>query len=423
MKFCELSRDVYQNFQKHHIYRCFLNSVEMMDLEVLQDLQVEYVGVMQDEHVIAATALVKMPTMKRFFYYYSPRGILVDFQNKEIVNFFLSELKKFCRKSKAMYLVVDPNVLYRERNQDGELVEDGFNHQCIIDQLTKNQFKHQGFSVGYGQNMQYIRFTFVKSLVNQSIDDVWKNLHQQTRWSINKTLKYNVMVRELQRDELSIFHDIIEKTSIRRNFSNRSLSFYENQMDAFHGQIKVYLAYLDVDGYVARLHQDINENTMEKKQTEMMVAQNGKSKKLVKRLQVIDEALVIAEQRLNEALQLQDEYGSIIHLAASMFVFQGDEVTYLTSGAYETFKKYYAPYAIQWHVMQEAIARGCTTYNFYGISGAFDEGDDNYGVYAFKRGFGGHVEEYIGDFIYSSRPILHTIFRTLKKSTAFMKRA
>ena len=37
-------------------------------------------------------------------------------------------------------------------------------------------------------------------------------------------------------------------------------------------------------------------------------------------------------------------------------------------------------------------------YDFGGISGNFTPGSENYGVYEFKRGFGGNVLEYIGEF-------------------------
>ena len=37
-------------------------------------------------------------------------------------------------------------------------------------------------------------------------------------------------------------------------------------------------------------------------------------------------------------------------------------------------------------------------YNFYGISGNFDKKDPDYGIYEFKKGFNGYVEEYVGEF-------------------------
>ena len=62
-------------------------------------------------------------------------------------------------------------------------------------------------------------------------------------------------------------------------------------------------------------------------------------------------------------------------------------------------------YAIQWAAMQWAKARGCETYDLWGIPDAdeaqledefTDRSDGLWGVYRFKRGFGGEVVRYVG---------------------------
>ena len=49
--------------------------------------------------------------------------------------------------------------------------------------------------------------------------------------------------------------------------------------------------------------------------------------------------------------------------------------------------------------IKDAYKNGYKACNFYGISGNFKkENNPLYGVYEFKRGFGGNVIEYIGEF-------------------------
>ena len=67
------------------------------------------------------------------------------------------------------------------------------------------------------------------------------------------------------------------------------------------------------------------------------------------------------------------------------FIQSQDELVYLYSAAYDTFKKYNAPYAIQWHMLQYALKHGIRKYNFYGLSGDFDKNAQDYGVYEFKK--------------------------------------
>lgn len=139
------------------------------------------------------------------------------------------------------------------------------------------------------------------------------------------------------------------------------------------------------------------------------------SKKFNKKRKVLLEAIETNEKRMKEASDLQKNYGDIIPMAASMFIYDRDEVIYLTSGAYEQFRDFYASYAIQWNVICEALSMGYKRYNFYGISGIFDPEDESYGVYAFKKGFPGQVEELIGDFDLVCRPILYKLNYKRKK--------
>jgi len=62
-------------------------------------------------------------------------------------------------------------------------------------------------------------------------------------------------------------------------------------------------------------------------------------------------------------------------------------------------------YGVQWAAMQWARARGCTVYDLWGIPDADEEilerdfterRDGLWGVYRFKRGFGGRVVRYVG---------------------------
>ena len=57
-----------------------------------------------------------------------------------------------------------------------------------------------------------------------------------------------------------------------------------------------------------------------------------------------------------------------------------------------------AQYFIQWEMIKYGIKNNYKRYNFYGISGNFDKNDPSYGIYEFKKGFGGYVMELLGDY-------------------------
>ncbi|MGM9948085.1 peptidoglycan bridge formation glycyltransferase FemA/FemB family protein [Floccifex sp.] len=414
MKFEKLTIEEYTRFQKGHPYNNFLNSIETYEFEIKEGHECELVGMKEGNEVLCACFLMKYPMMKCFSYYYAPRGFLIDYSDVELLKQFTKELIRFCRKKGIVEVIVDPYILIQERNQEGQIVENGFHHKDILNTLQSLGYIHKGFSIGYDSNMQGMRWMYAMDLNGKTKDSLWKSLHQQTRWSINRTIKYQMQVRDLSIDELDIFVDILNQTGKRRGFETRDKSFFVNQMNCYKDKMKCKLAYLDISLLKKYLNEEKQSLLMDLSNVELKLGQVSNSKKFNKKKKVVLEALEINEKRYKEANSLEQQYGTIIPMAASTFIYDQDEVIYLMSGAYEEFRDFYASYAIQWNVIQEALDMGYNKYNFYGISGNFDPEDENYGVYAFKKGFPGRVEELIGDFDLPCRPFLYQLNRKIK---------
>ena len=413
MEFLTISEQEYDGFQKSHMYRDFMNSMQAMELKRMSHWQVEYVGVKKEGKLVCATALTSIPVMKVFRFYYAQRGFLIDYANKELLSFFVEHLKSYLKSRKALYLLADPNVLYKERDMDANLVEGGFDHSYVVENLQACGFEHQGFTKNF-QVLSEVRWVFSLYLDGKDENTILKEMHQQTRWSVNKTLKQDIQVRELSVDELDIFIQMMDHTSKRRNFEQRDASFYRNQMLAFKDDAKLLMAYLDIDSFQSRL--DAEKIQLDKEYQTILekLEEMPNSKKFIKKQKVCLEALELNEKKYKEAKELVETHGSIIPMATSFFITQQDECVYLYSAAYDEFKKYNAPYAIQWHMIRECLKNGIKRYNFYGLSGDFKEDAVDYGVYEFKKGFGGVVEELVGDFILPIRPVQYNLYKKLK---------
>ena len=120
-----------------------------------------------------------------------------------------------------------------------------------------------------------------------------------------------------------------------------------------------------------------------------------------------------AAQRLFGAaarLLIAEQDGAAI--AAFLVFAWGREATYMYSGSTEAGLKQGANHLLQWHAIQWARERGCALYDLWGIPDAFgqmahasgaelerleQEAKEHplYGVYRFKKGWGGHVVRYL----------------------------
>jgi lipid II:glycine glycyltransferase (peptidoglycan interpeptide bridge formation enzyme) len=99
-------------------------------------------------------------------------------------------------------------------------------------------------------------------------------------------------------------------------------------------------------------------------------------------------------------------------LAAFLVFAWGREAAYMYSGSTEAGLKQGANHLLQWHAIQWARERGCAIYDLWGIPDAFGQmahasgaelerleqaakQHPLYGVYRFKKGWGGHVVRYL----------------------------
>ncbi len=68
---------------------------------------------------------------------------------------------------------------------------------------------------------------------------------------------------------------------------------------------------------------------------------------------------------------------------------------------------------LQWTSMQWARSKGCRYYNFRGIPDILEEGQELWGVYTFKRGFGGYAMRSLETHELVYNPLVYQVYRKL----------
>ncbi|MFA5886343.1 MAG: peptidoglycan bridge formation glycyltransferase FemA/FemB family protein [Patescibacteria group bacterium] len=103
-------------------------------------------------------------------------------------------------------------------------------------------------------------------------------------------------------------------------------------------------------------------------------------------------------------------------IAAGLFSFWGDRVTYLHGASDNQYRQLMAPYLLQWSLIKLAQNKAYKYYDFYGIAEAKWPG-----VTRFKLGFGGQVIDYPGTFDLIFCPKIYAVYfyvRRLKRKFA-----
>ncbi len=116
-------------------------------------------------------------------------------------------------------------------------------------------------------------------------------------------------------------------------------------------------------------------------------------------------------------LFLAEYQGEVI---AGIMVFAwGDKAWYMYGASSDAHRNRMPNYLLQWEAMLWAKSLGCRTYDLWGIPDEdeetleahfLDRHDGLWGVYRFKRGFGGRTMRYLGAWDYIYRPALYRLY-------------
>ena len=414
MTFEILEEKEYQSFLDKHPLKSFVQTTAMGNVKKNDGCNIHYVGVKEKKKILCATMMFSTRGKLGKDFFYAPRGYLIDFDNIKLLKFFTENIKIYIKQNNGYLLKIEPKILHRERDIDGNIVKSGFDNTKIYKNLIKQGYIHNGFSKEIDLNKQ-VRWAFILPLEKKTEKQIFEEMRSNTKNHLRKAEKYNIYTRELKYEELNIFKKIVESSGQRKNFDSRSLKYYQNMYKEFKkiDSIKYIVAELNISDYIKNLKNEILLERQKLKELPNTPSKRGLIKEAEKNLDSLN-------KRLEQAKEIkQKENKDIISLAASMFMTYGNEIVYLFSGSKSEYLSFGGQYLIQWDMIKFGLKNKYKIYNFYGISGNFAEEDNRYGVFTFKQGFGGNVIEYLGDFdLVISKPIYlaYKVINKIKKT-------
>jgi lipid II:glycine glycyltransferase (peptidoglycan interpeptide bridge formation enzyme) len=182
-----------------------------------------------------------------------------------------------------------------------------------------------------------------------SADDLLAGMNQLWRRNIRKAEKLGVEVSLGTKADLADFHRVYVETAYRDHFTPRPLAYFERMWDAL----------TDEDPDRLRLYLARHEGDL---------------------------------------------------VAATTMVRVGRHAWY-SYGASTTFKRdVRGSNAVQWRMMNDALAAGATVYDMRGITDTVDADDPHAGLLQFKVGTGGEAVEYLGEWDLVLQRSLYTAF-------------
>ncbi len=282
---------------------------------------------------------------------YIPRGPLADWENEETMKKLWAALDPMCRSRRAILLKIEPGISDSNFPWPGrQPVPPAWSADRRPEEVGGRQIP--GFRSSL-HTIQPPRTALVD--LQGSEEELLARMRQKTRYNIRLAARKGVAVRQGTIDDLGAFHALMQATGERDTFSVHSLEYYRAAFELF------------------------------------------------------------APKRAR--LLLAQVEGEIV---AGLMVFAlGRQAWYFYGASGNAHRDKMPNYALQWEAMRWARSVGCATYDLWGIPDEdeatlearyLDRDDGLWGVYRFKRGFGGRVVRYAGAFDRVYNPLLYRLY-------------
>ena len=391
-----INKDDYINFWKKSDKAHFLNSYEWGILQQDNRNQMPlYVGLIDDnDNIVAASLLLKKKTPFNMCYYYAPRGFLIDWEKKELVKTFTNELKKYLKEENAIYLKVDPDIMYQEIDLDGNAIPDGKNNYELFNYLTSIGYVHQGFNKLYEKNQP--RYTF-RTIFNNysSFDEIDESISKTFMRSIKRSYNYDIKI-EIKKD-IDDFYQLINRISKKDDFKAYTKKYYEElfELNKDNNYVKNYVAKINIKEVINKL-----ENSL-------------LNEKNVDRINKIKKDIEFFKNKNNEEYTIASLICIYTEKGAWSLYIGNDDVAEYTGAINRLYYEF----------IKDAYNNKLEFADLFGVVGDPKTKYKNLaGIYEYKRKLGGTYIEFIGEFDLINKPFWYKVLPLLLKIYRKIKR-
>ena len=407
MRVEEISLDVFNEFAKNYNYSSVLQTNEYGLVMKNQGFIPTFIGIYNNKDLVGAS-LILIHKEKGYKYAYAPRGFLIDYTDKDLLDNFTKELKKYLLKKDVIAIKICPPIIKDILDNKGKVI--GVNpkfNQCFYN-LKDTGYHHYGFNSLFEAYKP--RF---EALVDLSVseEDLFNNIKKNYRTKINGAIKQGIKVYRANSNEIDL---IYEQT---KNKYPRDLKYFQDSYSIFTETKKMeyYYAKLDTNIYLQFIKKQYEqtENLVNELNKKLIGGDKEKNDKLISKKMDADYRLSILNKYLVEATSLASKYQNGLVLASMLIAKNGPEIYLYMDGFDTQHKRFNGKHLLMWKIMEKYSKLGYKRFNLGGITDIRVDNKKYHGLNEFKLNFNSSVVEYVGDFELVVNQAKYFLFRQL----------
>jgi len=418
MRIITLTKEEFNSFSNKHKLNSYYQSSEYAEFAKLNEqYNVHYLGFLDDNDTLIGAALMLYKSL--FWGYkfaYSPRGMLINYENDDVVNAISQGLKKLLKKQKYIFITIDPLIVASDRDQNGEIIKFNESVNRILTNFKQNGYEHLGFNL-YNET-KLPRWNVVAKLNNDG-RVIYNNFSDKIKKKLNYSNSIGITVEEDKDIDIDAFYEFVKSSygkGGKKLFTNLKIAFGPSN------KIKIFYAKLNTKKYVENANKLYTVE--EERNIELAnIIQSGDNisndiQRAVNDKLTSDELLHAYKKDIVLSTKLLKSKPEGITCGAALVVEDAHGVNILVNYVDNNYSKYNSDTVLTYEIMKYYGKLGYKYINIGAVTGNFDSNSKYYSMLESKLGFNSSILEYIGQFNIILNPTMYKIYKKkYKKNT------
>ena len=405
-----IKKDIYSEFVCNHNGH-FLQSYGWGEFNKELGYKVHYIGVEDNNKLIGVSMLIEKKLLFGYSYFYAPRGYVIDFNNIKLLEFMTTNIKKYVKKNKGIYIKIDPDIILHEIDEEAKAIKDGNNNYKIVNILKSLGYKHLGYTKNFELNQP--RYTFRINL-EDNLDDIISRFSKTTIQRIKSAEKYNVKIEVGKDNYIHEFYKLMSMTENRKDFIMHEEPYYQKLYNMYSKEdnIKIFLASVNPTNILKDLIKDKEELNDKIKDIESIIKDKS-SKALNGQLKDLGKQKESLENRIDKFSVYSRKYKEDVYISAYFIIYFKNRAWVLYAGNHNDLVECYGNYKVYFEHIKYAKEHNIKTYDLFGTIGDLRKDNPYIGIHEFKKKFGGEYIEFIGEVDLITNNIMYFIYKKL----------
>ena len=253
MTFNIISREDFYQHSLTTSNHSFLQSIEMADLLEKRGATIQYIG-WEEQGTLAISAILYSLPMTGGLHYEINNGPIVT-DARHLPDFYKA-LQDYVKENGGIEFILKPYDHYQTFDSNGNPTEE--EQKQLLHPLLDLGYQFDGLQVGYpgGEPVWH----YLKDLTDFDAKSLLKSFNKNCSRNITTALNYDISIRNIRREEIPQFKQIIEETGKRQGFEDKSLDYYYDLYDTFGKNAEFLIAEINTADALAYLEDFLAES-------------------------------------------------------------------------------------------------------------------------------------------------------------------